>query len=318
MENFWTKLEKPFTVLAPMENVTDHVFREIVCDLAKPDVMFTEFTSAHGLASPGRDRLINKFKYSPRQKPIVAQIYGNEPEAMESAARLVSDLGFDGVDINLGCPDKNVMKKSAGAGLIGNFEVVGKAIKSVRSGAGKIPVSVKTRLRHKDVTTDEWIGFLLKQHLDALTVHGRTPEQQSLGQADWEEIGRIVKMKNQIAPSTIIIGNGDVKSYAEVIDKHEEYGVDGVMIGRGIFSNPWVFEKKLIQQERPREEYVKTLLKHLDLFEKTWGEKRNFAVIKKFVKMYIRNFDGVTELRDRLMKTETSAELRKLLDFDNI
>lgn len=313
MDNFWTKLKKPFTVLAPMENVTDYVFREIVCDLAKPNVIFTEFTSAHGLASPGRARVIEKFKYSKRQKPVVAQIYGNEPAYMESATRLVKDLGFDGVDINLGCPDRNVMKNSAGAGLIGNFDVVKKVIKAVKYGANKLPVSVKTRLRHKDVTTEEWIGFLLKQNLSALTVHGRTPEQQSLGLADWEEIGRIVEMKNQIAPATILIGNGDVKSYAEVVEKHKKYKVDGVMIGRGIFSNPWVFEKILTPEIRPRAEYVTILLRHLDLFKKTWGKKKNFAIIKKFVKMYIRNFDGATELRDKLMKTEKSTEIREIL-----
>jgi nifR3 family TIM-barrel protein len=313
MDNFWAKLKKPFTVLAPMENVTDYVFREIVCDLAKPDVLFTEFTSAHGLASPGRDTVAQKLKFSPRQKPIVAQIWGSQPDNMGEAAKLVRELGFDGVDINLGCPDRNVMKKSAGAGLIGNYDIVEKMIASVKKGAKGIPVSVKTRMRHKEVTTEEWIGFLLKQDLAVLTVHGRTPEQQSLGAADWDEIGRIVEMRNRISPKTLIIGNGDVKSYAEVLDKHKKYKVDGVMIGRGIFSNPWVFEKELTSVERPRGEYVTILLSHLDLFEKTWGKRRNFAVLKKFFKMYVRSFDGANELRDKLMKTEESAEVREIL-----
>ncbi len=313
MDNFWTKLDNPFTVLAPMENVTDYVFREIVCDLTQPDVIFTEFTSAHGLSSPGRERVMKKLTYSKRQKPIVAQIWGSQPQSMENAATIVKVEGFDGVDINLGCPDRNVMKKSAGAGLIGNYEVVEKMIASVKKGAKGIPVSVKTRLRRKEVTTKDWIGFLLKQDLSALTVHGRTPEQQSLGEADWDEIGRIVEMRNKTSPKTLIIGNGDVKSYAEVLEKYNKYKIDGVMIGRGIFSNPWVFEKTLNPEVRPREEYITILLRHLDLFEKTWGKKRNYAVLKKFFKMYVRSFDGANELRDRLMKTENSNEVREIL-----
>lgn len=313
MDNFWTKIDKPFTILAPMENVTDFVFREIVCDLGRPDVMFTEFTSSNGLESPGKDRVMKKLMYSKRQKPIVAQIWGSSPESMENAAKIVKKLGFDGVDINLGCPDRNVMKKSAGAGLIGNYDVVEKMIKAVKRGASGIPVSVKTRLRRKEITTKDWIGFLLKQDLSALTVHGRTPEQQSLGAADWDEIGRIVEMRNGISPKTLIVGNGDVKSYVEVLEKYDKYKIDGVMIGRGIFSNPWVFDKSSNPQIRPRKEYITILLRHLDLFEKTWGKKRNYAVLKKFFKMYVRSFDGANELRDQLMKTENSNEVKEIL-----
>ena len=313
MDNLWTKIDKPFTILAPMENVTDFVFREIVCDLGRPDIMFTEFTSSNGLESPGKDRVMKKLMYSKRQKPIVAQIWGSSPESMENAAKIVKKLGFDGVDINLGCPDRNVMKKSAGAGLIGNYDVVEKMIKAVKRGASGIPVSVKTRLRRKEITTKDWIGFLLKQDLSALTVHGRTPEQQSLGAADWDEIGRIVEMKNGISPKTLIVGNGDVKSYAEVLEKYDKYKIDGVMIGRGIFSNPWVFDKSSNPQIRPRKEYITILLRHLDLFEKTWGKKRNYAVLKKFFKMYVRSFDGANELRDQLMKTENSNEVKEIL-----
>lgn len=313
MDNFWTKIDKPFTILAPMENVTDFVFREIVCDLGRPDVMFTEFTSSNGLESPGKDRVMKKLMYSKRQKPIVAQIWGSSPESMENAAKIVKKLGFDGVDINLGCPDRNVMKKSAGAGLIGNYDVVEKMIKAVKRGASGIPVSVKTRLRRKEITAKDWIGFLLKQDLSALTVHGRTPEQQSLGAADWDEIGRIVEMRNGISPKTLIVGNGDVKSYVEVLEKYDKYKIDGVMIGRGIFSNPWVFDKSSNPQIRPRKEYITILLRHLDLFEKTWGKKRNYAVLKKFFKMYVRSFDGANELRDQLMKTENSNEVKEIL-----
>lgn len=296
-----------------MENVTDYVFREIVCDLSRPDVMFTEFTSADGLISPGKERVIPKLKYSERQRPIVAQIWGGHPNSMYEAAQIVKKMGFDGIDINLGCPDRNVMKKPGGSGLIGNYEIVGKIIEAVKRGAEGIPLSIKTRLRYKEVTTKEWMSFLLEQNIEALTVHGRTPEQQSKGEADWEEVGEIVKLKNTISPKTIIIGNGDIKSYGQAYEKYEKHKIDGVMIGRGIFSNPWVFDKSSKEVVRPREDYLKILLKHLNLFEETWGKKKNFAILKKFFKMYVKNFIGATALRERLMEAKKSDEIRVIV-----
>lgn len=296
-----------------MDDVTDCVFRDIVCSLAKPDVMFTEFTSADGLFSKGKEKVLPKLKFSVSQRPIVAQIWGNKPEIMFTAAKLVGKLGFDGVDINFGCPDRNVMKKPAGAGLVGNFKVVSEIIRAVREGAENMAVSVKTRLGNGKVTTREWAEFLLEQNLQALTVHGRIARRMSKGPADWDEIGKIVRLKDRISPETIVIGNGDVLSYAESVDKFKKYKVDGVMIGRGIFHNPWVFEKTPAVKDRSREQYLEVLLKHLDLFEKTWGENKHFAVLKKFFKMYVKNFKGANALRDQLMKTGSADEIRSIL-----
>lgn len=317
MVNFWNNLSKPFLVLAPMEDVTDFVFREIVSSLPRPDVFFTEFTSAEGLTSKGQDRVIRKLKYSENQRPIVAQIWGLSPEALNKAAKLVQELGFDGIDINMGCPERSVVKRGAGAGLIKNHTLVAEQISAVREGANKIPVSVKTRIGIGQIVTEQWIGFLLTQKLDALTVHGRTARQMSLGNANWEEIGLAVKIRDKVAPETIIIGNGDVKNFAQAFELHEKFGVDGAMIARGIFSDPWVFDRSGKNMAHTKSEYLETLLKHVQLYESTWGKTKNFAAMKKFFKMYVKNFDGANELRLQLMETKKASEIEKILSALN-
>lgn len=201
--------------LAPMEDVTDAAFRQMATILPKPDVMFTEFTSADGLASAGKPRLIQKFMFTPKQRPIVAQIFGANPKTLQSAAKLVKDLGFEGVDINMGCPVKEVVAKGAGAALAKDFTLTRKIIAAVKHGAGDIPVSIKTRLGYDTVITEEWCGFLLEQNIAALAIHARIATQMSEGNANWKEIGKVVKLKNKISPQTIIMGNGDIKSYKE-------------------------------------------------------------------------------------------------------
>jgi len=230
---------------------------------------------------------------------------------MEKAARMVADLEFDGIDINMGCPVHDVVKKGGGSGLIGNYDLAGKLIDAVKKSASGIPVSVKTRLGINNNIASDWITFLLGKDLTALTVHGRIAKQMSKGDADWDEIGKIVKIKNKIAPETLIIGNGDVKSYSEICQKSEEYGVDGVMIGRGVFTNSWVFEKK--EKNHTKKEYLALLNYHLALFEKTWGESKNFSVIKKYLKIYVKGFSGANQLRIKLMKTDTFEEMKKIL-----
>lgn len=311
MTNFWQKLPKPFTVLAPMDDVTDNVFRQVVMKAGRPDVFFTEFVSSDGLVFNSHGVPLRKLTFTPNQHPIVAQIWGTNPENMEKAAKIVVDLGFDGIDINMGCPVREVMKRGAGAGLIGNYDLSGEIIISVKKGAGVLPVSVKTRLGKNDNIARDWCSFLLKQNIAALTIHARTAKQMSKVPADWEEIGKMVKIGNKISPETIIIGNGDVKSYKEVGDLSEKYGVDGVMIGRGIFANPWVFARDT--KEHSRQDYIDLLLKHIDLFEKTWGETKNFAIIKKFFKMYINNFKGASILRQKLMEAKSFEEIKKRL-----
>lgn len=309
---FWKSLPSTFLVLAPMEDVTDVVFREIMTTLPRPDVFFTEFTSADALASLGRENAIRKFRYTENQRPIVAQIWGVNLENLKGAAKIVQDLGFDGVDINMGCPDKSVMKKGAGAALCKNPNLAKDIISAVREGAPDIALSVKTRLGYSEINTDEWITFLLKQNIDALTIHGRTATQLSRGEANWDEIGRAVKLRNLLSVETVIIGNGDIKSYADAVSMQKLSGVDGVMIGRGVFSNPWVFEKNLKTEKHLKAEYIGVLLAHLDLYEQTWGNTKNFEVMKKFFKMYVNNFPGASRLRDKLMHCKTSAEVREI------
>lgn len=294
-----------------MDDVTDNVFRQVVMKAARPDVFFTEFVNSDGLVHGGHGIPLRKLSYSPNQHPIIAQIWGNEPGSMQAAAKIVAGLGFDGIDINMGCPIRDVVKKGAGAGLIGNFELAGEIIKGVKKEAGKLPVSVKTRLGKNENIATEWVTFLLEQDLAALTVHGRIAKQMSKGLADWEEIGKMVKIKNKVAPKTIIIGNGDIKSYEEVLLMQKKYGVDGVMIGRGIFANPWVFDSTVVPHAK--EDYIKLLTRHIEFFETTWGRTKNFAVIKKFLKMYVKDFKGANILRQKLMDAGSFEEMKNLI-----
>lgn len=312
MINFWTKLPKPFTVMAPMDDVTDNVFRQVILESARPDVFFTEFSNVDGLVHGANGIPFRKLDYTPNQHPIVAQIWGTDPANFEKAAKMVYDLGFDGIDINMGCPVRDVVKKGSGAGLIGNYSLAEEIIKAVKKGAKSLPVSVKTRLGNRENIAKDWITFLLKNDLAALTVHARIAKEMSKGEANWDEIGRIVEIKNRLSPKTLIIGNGDVKSYAEVLEKKEKYGIDGVMIGRGVFANPWVFSKN--ETDHTKAEYLDLLQKHIVLFEKTWGETKNFDVIKKYFKIYVKDFDGASHFRAKLMETKSFEEVKTLID----
>jgi nifR3 family TIM-barrel protein len=315
MTNFWEKLSKPFTVLAPMDDVTDNVFRKVVNDTSRPDVFFTEFVSADGLVSDGRGVVDRKLKFEKTQHPIVAQIWSNDPEKMYQAASIVSKMGFSGIDINMGCPVREVVKKNAGAGLIGKFDLAKSIIEAVKKGAGNLPVSVKTRLGINLNIADAWATFLLSQNIAALTVHARTAVQMSKGFADWDEIAKIVSIRNKISPDTLVVGNGDVKNFTDVLEKHQKYGVDGVMIGRGIFSNPWVFEHP--KKAHKKEEYISLFLKHLDFFEEENKDKKTmlkrYPPLKKFLKMYINNFNGANKLRQTLMDSASPNEARQIL-----
>ena len=296
-----------------MEDVTDYVFREMVTETVKPDVLFTEFTSVDALVSKGFDAVVNKLKYSEGQRPIVAQIWGADPNYFLASAKVVYELGFDGIDINMGCPDKNVVKRSSGAALIGNNALVQQIIQATRAGAPTIPLSVKTRLSTNPESTQEWISFLLSQDIKALTIHCRTAKAKSKGDAKWGELGKAVELKNKINPGIAIIGNGDVLSYGEILEKHREYGVDGVMIGRGIFKNPWVFEKSESPRDRSKEEYLQLLQKHARLFNATWGSSKNFEIMKKFFKVYVKEFRGADELRKTLMECRNHEDLESVL-----
>jgi tRNA-dihydrouridine synthase len=310
MNSFWSKLPKPFFVLAPMDAVTDTVFRHVVAKAAKPDLFFTEFTNVDSFCSPkGRSSTASRLLFTPDEQPMVAQIWGTNPDHFAQMAKGLAELGFAGIDINMGCPVKDVVKKGACSGLIETPELAAKIIAATKEGG--LPVSVKTRIGFKTPKTDEWISHLLCQDIVALTVHGRTAKEMSKVPAHWDQIARAVELRNEIAPHTIIIGNGDVRDRAHGLELAEQTGVDGIMIGRGVFTNVFCFETE--PRAHSKEELLGMLTMNLDLWEQTWPD-RPFAPLKRFFKIYVRDFDGASELRAQLMDTKTIPEARALLD----
>ncbi len=338
MSTFWNKLPKPFFVLAPMANVTDSVFRKVIAKYGRPDVTWTEFVSADGLISPGRENLLHDLVFSKKERPIVAQLFTGHPDAMKKAAALAAELGFDGIDINMGCPDRAVEKQGGGASLIKDPKNAIVVIQAAREGAGSLPVSVKTRIGYNKLDF-EWIKTLLELKLPALTVHLRTRKEMSDVPAHWELMSEIVKLRDEISPETLILGNGDVMSLDEGAALVKKSGCDGVMIGRGIFGKPWLFEQlaelrvsgksgsetgggknspKLDAVEKTPAERLSILLEHTKLFEKTFIPKtgkhlKNFAVMKKHFKAYVSGWDGAKEVRVQLMETNTAKEVSQVI-----
>ncbi|MCE9549336.1 tRNA-dihydrouridine synthase [Candidatus Nomurabacteria bacterium] len=324
---FWAKLKKPIMVLAPMADVTDCVFRQIIAKYGKPDVFWTEFVSADGLAHPvAREKLLIDLKYSENEHPIVAQIFGGKPENIKIASNLCKELGFDGVDINMGCPDKSVEKQCAGSGMIKNPELSFEVIRAAKESG--LPVSVKTRIGYNKNEIETWIRGLLEQDIAVLTVHLRTRKEMSDVPAHWDLMKRIVEIRDAIAPDTLIFGNGDVVDLEDGMQKVKETGCDGVMLGRAIFGNPFLFSKqKRPEQSEGREplgntrgemvvpsisEKLEVMVEHTKLFEKELVQHKNFAIMKKHYKAYVNGFDGAKELRMKLMEAENATEVEKI------
>ena len=313
MNNFWQTLPKPFFVLAPMEAVTDVVFRHVVAKAGRPDIFFTEFTNTASYCSPkGIHSTRGRLTFTPDEQPIVAQIWGTSPDNFREMAHGLRQQGFSGIDINMGCPDKSVVKGGAGSGLIRTPERAGDIIAATKQ-AG-LPVSVKTRLG--DVRVDEWrdwLTYLLQQDIVNLTIHLRTRKEMSKVPAHYELIPEIVALRDAIAPQTLLTINGDVENRQHGEELAKQYGVDGIMIGRGIFTNPYTFAKNEYQPSR--REIIDLLRYHLDLFD-TYSrelEPRPFDPLKRFFKIYIREIPGAAELREALMHTKSTAEVRELL-----
>ncbi len=309
MKDFWQKLPKNFSVLAPMEDVTDTVFRRIVLECGKPDVFFTEFTSCEGMLSKGRDDVMMRLEKTETETPLIAQIWGVTPSAYFKVAKKISKMGFDGIDLNMGCPVRKITKQGACSALIQNPKLAGEIISAVKEGAPKMPISVKTRIGFKKIETDSWISFLLNQGIDALTVHGRIAVEMSTKPNNWEQIKRAVQLRDEIAPQTIIIANGDIKSVEDGIQRCKETGCDGYMIGRGVFDNPWVFDSSVDPESISKEQRLDLLKKHVELFDMHWGERKNFQIMKKFVKIYVKGFEGANELRIKMMDTKSAQDL---------
>jgi len=289
-----------------MSGITDAAFRRILAKYAKPDIMFTEFVSCDGLCSDGKEKLLLQLKYDKSEKPIVAQLFGSKPENFYDSAKLCAKLGFDGIDINMGCPDKNVVKQEAGANLIQNLALAGKIIQLTKKGTGNLAVSVKTRLGYNKIETKEWISFLLKQDLAAITIHGRTKKQGYVGKVYWNEIEKAKKIAWKISSKTLIIGNGDVKTLKEANFLAKKYNLDGIMVGRALLSNPFLFnrENSIVFKK------IEILIEHARLFEKLYPN-RNFSEIKKFYRAYISGFAGASKFRLKLMKANNAKELEQ-------
>ena len=302
-----------------MADVTDAAFRRMIAKYSRhgeegggPDVFWTEFVSADGLMSRGRDALKYDLIYTEGERPIVAQLFSAHPEKMEGAARLCAELGFDGIDINMGCPDKSIEKQGAGACMIKHPDIAKEVIRAAKRGAGDIPVSVKTRIGYNTDEIATWIPALLEEGIAALTIHARTRKEMSKVPARWEHVKQVVEIRDRMGVDTLIIGNGDVKDIADAKQKVAETGCDGVMLGRAIFGNPWLFDQA--RGVIPLEEKLRVMVEHTKLYEELLGEIKSFSIMKKHYKAYVNNFDGATELRHKLMESNSSAEVEALIE----
>jgi len=313
-KNFWQTLPRPFFALAPMAGVTDTVFRQIIARRATPDVFWTEFVSCDGLCSRGREALLRDLQFSDIERSIVAQVFGATPEHFFETAKLVANLGFDGIDINMGCPDRAVVAQGAGAALIRMPELARDIITATRCGLSEsgssIPLSVKTRTGFDRDELETWIPTLLDSNIDALTIHARTKKEMSDVPARWEDVARVVFMAK--GTETIIIGNGDVCDLADARQKAHETGVDGIMIGRAIFGNPWVFERS--GKIPTVEEKLRALVEHSLLYESTWGTTKSFDLMKKHYKAYANGFPNASDLRVRLMACQNAHEVAEIIE----
>lgn len=296
-----------------MEAVTDVVFRHVVASAAQPDIFFTEFTNASSYCSPqGAHSTRGRLAFTEDEHPMVAQIWGNKPEQFSQMAKGLAEMGYMGIDINMGCPDKAVVKGGSGSALIKQPELAAELIAAAKEGG--LPVSVKTRLGYSNTDEwKEWLTHLLKQNVVNLTIHLRTRKEMSKVDAHFEMIPEIKKLRDEIAPQTLLTINGDIRDRQHGEELVEKYGIDGIMIGRGIFTNPYAFETT--PQTHSREELLGLLRLQLDLHDKYSKElgERKFEPLKRFFKIYVREFDGASELRDKLMHTKTTDEVRQLL-----
>lgn len=323
---FWENLEKPIIGLAPMDGVTDAAFRYMVCKYGKPSLTITEFTNVEGLAR-GATKMLTAFLYNEIERPVVGQIYGVEVDSYYKAAVMLCALGLDGIDINMGCPDKGIERQEAGAAHIKDWCQAQAVIRAAQEGAGDIPVSVKTRIGFNKIEFKEWLPKLLECNIPVLTVHLRTRKEMSKVPAHWElmpEIVKLVRDKTGEVKSggTIILGNGDVVDTDDGRRKCEKTGCDGVMIGKGIFGTPWLFnEKRITNNDLPAQagERLRILVEHTKLFEEKLGDIKSFAIMKKHFKAYVNGFEGAKELRAELMEANNATEVeekgRKFLKF---
>jgi nifR3 family TIM-barrel protein len=357
--SFWHDITQPVIGLSPMDGVTDPAFRFIVARHGKPDVQFTEFISVDEICY-GAESAWQQLGYAEIERPVVAQIYGADPDKFYQVAQVVCELGFDGVDINMGCPSKNVSARGCGAALIKNpplareiiravqsgvrdwasgrrIETIGlrpkvvekiAALVSERTGLGQaprrpVPVSVKTRLGYDSVVIEEWVAILLEERPEVISIHGRTLAQMYRGQADWGAIARAAKLARETP--TLVLGNGDVESLADLVLRVRETHVHGVLIGRGALGNPWIFLQKDRAKEQVRnagldipsceaalEERFRVALEHARHFEALGGASR-FAAMRKHLGWYCKGFFKAAEVRSQMFRTTSSCDVERVL-----
>jgi len=323
MSSFWNDIDKPILALAPMEDVTDTSFRELVARISDPaclQILFTEFTAVDGMNHPvGKERVAERLVVSESERNIlkqkgiklVAQIWGNKPEVFHKVAQeITAEYDFDGLDINMGCPVKNVVKQGSCSALIDQPQLAQEIILATKE-ATHLPVSVKTRTGIKKHDTERWITQVLATNPAAVTLHGRTQKQQSDGLADWDEIAKAARLRDELAPEIPFLGNGDVLSYEQASQYCNQYGLDGVMIGRGIFHNPWFFNRHA--EDKTKEQKLGQLILHTRLFEQNWGGKKNFNILKRFYKIYTNGFPGASKMRADLMNANSFDEVYQLV-----
>lgn len=298
-----------------MEGVTDTVFRQILSEIGKPDLFFTEFLNVEGFCSKGKKKVSHRLMFSEIERPIVFQLWGNVPEYYAKTIQEIKKYNPDGIDINMGCSVRDVLSGGRGSALINDKNLAGEIIEAAQKSAGEIPVSVKTRIGFDKIETEEWIGFLLGKKIDMITVHGRLSKEGYSTPSRWEEIAKCVKLRDSLSPQTIVLGNGDVKSKKQAENYVKKYKVDGVLIGREILKNPWLFSKDEKKQEGmiPITERISVLLKHLEIFERDKAGVDKFSSQNKYIKAYINNFETAGNLRKELMRVGSIEEVKKIL-----
>lgn len=324
LKGFWKKTvekakkeKRPILIAAPMANVTDAAFRRMLVKYSKSkkrgglDVLWTEFVSCDGLCSKGKKVLLTDLIFDKSEHPIVAQFFGSRPENFYESAKLARKLRFDGIDINMGCPDRGIMRQGGGADLIKNPKLAQEIIRETIRGAGGLPVSVKTRIGFNEVELKKWLPHLLDMDLSAITIHGRTKKEMSVTAAHWDIIAEAVKMRNESGKDTLIIGNGDVSSMADARVKYEKYGVDGVMVGRAMFGKPWFFNPG--ENNISLKASLKIALEHTLLFEKIFKGEKNFEIMKKHYRSYVSGFNNAKNIRMELMNLKNIESGKKIL-----
>jgi tRNA-dihydrouridine synthase B len=342
--SFWQKLAEPIIGLSPMDGVTDFPFRHITKKYGNPDIIYTEFASVEGICHNAK-QLLRDFLYDETQRPIIAQVYGTTPKFFRQTAVILCEMGFDGIDINMGCPAKNVAHSGAGAALIKTPKLAQEIIKETKAGIQDwlngmtsrdcpdispeiaeevqkrhselpteyqqrrlLPVSVKTRIGYEAPVINEWISTLVESDLATIALHGRTLKQHYGGQASWEAIGQAAEIVH--TTSTLILGNGDIKSLEDAHEKIRTFKTDGALLGRATMGNPMIFQKSTLQKPA-----LDIALEHAQLFEKTYQshEKYNFLPMRKHLGWYVHDIPNAAQIRQEIYKSNNSVEFQAIL-----